>query len=1661
MKSKITSQPKRPYVFKQKQIFRFLLALLLLANFNNIKAQNALVPFNFTLSTSATTSAGIFTKDSVLVRTLWNNVKYAAGTYTKYWDRKDDNGYLVKDTSFVVRVISNNFKYKWDGGIIGNTSDSITGSSKHRYFDKPNSMAIFGSFAYFSSGYAEGISSAYKFNISKPQNRKSILSLLGQVDQTSKYTATDGKYVYWAGFDPFNPKVSFVYGSNVSDDKEVKFTSSSSVGMTYGRTYSNAIDVNSSNSAAVASGLAVQKNGAYLFVSHKGLNELHVINKATGALVQNISISKPRELCVDMNDNLWMVHGSNSVQKFSVNSNGTLSSATLSITGLIEPTAVAVSPNNYLVLIVDAGTSQQIKAFDNSSGNSIWTLGQAGGYASDPAVTNNKFFFRDSTTLVNTGNFIAFQQDSSFWFGDPGNERLMHFSASRTYIDQIMSMPCTYSVRADPNDPTRVFNDFLEFKVDYSKPLAANNGSWTLIRNWRRGIPANFFGAYSIFQNVITLSNGRTYATLEDPSATKREFIELPASGHVRFTGIKLNSSEEFLIDNDGTLRIMYTRGVSDTMQWTSRNLSGFDNKNNPIWSTPRTIASSPVTNINDPKPNGMGLPAKTNSNKLIVFCPRKRDGYGLRAGYHLGAIKKGSNKWLWKASKSTEESYQGPMPSDGSFDIGNGVEYPGGNVYAIENNIFWNYHGEFWKNSQTNIWNHYADNGLMIGQFGVVSPDGQTVCEEAFPMGAGNAFSSAFVKVDSIYYLYHNDESVHGAVHRWRISGLNTLAEQSVNIIVKSKTGGLLASYFDGNDLNNFNFKTALVETSVAMTTPPTQITNTNNFSTRWTGYIQPISNQSYTFHTNTSKGVRLWVDGNLIINQWNNSGLTNYNSAAVVLDGSKRYTVKMEINGGTASLSWSTSSISKQIIPSSSLIPSEIPDYSVSYNLLEGITHKTSLQNNLYGWSRNTSNDFNINWDNYWNAKTGVRSYKKDQTDLQIKFRKDSSNYSVTRDLGQASNCLSAWKLKGIMNFDENFPEITNEVGGMQLEVLDNQGKVIIRITHEMVYQGNVPPAWLKINGKTIVTKTQAQIQAIINKNQAFTLDASSSGIVFNYANLPSVNITPLDKTANWNKPTSLKINFISRSATNYDQNISFSALSIEPVINVAKITPSGSSSICQGKSIVLTANTASSYLWSNNATTQSITVNTAGSYFVKTKDATGCQVTSAPVIVKVNALPMASISSTGNGSICQGQTVTLSSSPGKSYSWNNNEKTQNIVVNSAGNYTVIVTDSNGCSNTSSSKTVVIVKNPSIKIAANGPTVFCDGKSVNLSTTFMGTYLWSNTNTSQNINVTETGLYFLKGTDSNGCYSQSDSIAVTVNKQASLKINTSGPITFCKGASVTLSSSFTGAYTWSDLSKLKTLKAVLSGSYSFIGTDTNGCSGYSDTIRVVVNPLPDETITASGPITFCEGDSVKLSAVLGLNYLWNTRETTQTITVKTSGTYFSELSNQYKCNGLTDFVDVVVNPKPSPVIVVKNTLLTSSETSGNQWYLNGVAIQNATGQIYSATSLGSYSVEVTKNSCVGTSPAVIISSLSNNSIGNQVKLFSIFPNPNTGKLYFVPTVDKEYTIDLYTMEGKLVYSIQNSGQIEMDLMTLSSGTYIVKVQMDTDLFTQKIDKL
>jgi Secretion system C-terminal sorting domain len=124
----------------------------------------------------------------------------------------------------------------------------------------------------------------------------------------------------------------------------------------------------------------------------------------------------------------------------------------------------------------------------------------------------------------------------------------------------------------------------------------------------------------------------------------------------------------------------------------------------------------------------------------------------------------------------------------------------------------------------------------------------------------------------------------------------------------------------------------------------------------------------------------------------------------------------------------------------------------------------------------------------------------------------------------------------------------------------------------------------------------------------------------------------------------------------------------------VAIATITAGGNTTFCQGSSVDLTASSADSYLWSNGATTRTISATTSGSYTVQTTTAGVQTPPSVAVVVTVVPVPATpDITSTGVYTFCQGESVLISSSAGNAYLWSTGETTRNITVTTSGSYTV----------------------------------------------------------------------------------------------------------------------------------------------------------------------------------------------------------------------------------------------------------------------------------------------------------------------------------------------------------------------------------------------------
>ncbi|OUJ71213.1 hypothetical protein BXP70_22290 [Hymenobacter crusticola] len=1090
-----------------------------------VKGQSAhQLPFSFSLPNAATTSAGVFTSEGILVKTLWSGVKYEAGTHKGVWDGINDQGHLSSDGRYQVKVVSNNVQYEWEG-VLGNTSQNFSGPTVHHANEPITSMAVTGNTAYYAVGYTEGAVTRLKFDTANPQVKTNASAGDGQ---SVRFVATDGNRVYWGGqSDEIN---SFISASKVADDTDYLFEKGVGVQTLKGY-YKSGINVVNS----LLTGMAVQKDGNYLFAAHKSLNQIRTLNKGTGELVQTLAVTNVRELALSGDNSLWVTYDNTTIEKFAINPDGTLTATGIRLDGLLEPLAISCSPDGNTVAVIDAGANQQVKGFDTATGALRWTLGQAGGYATDPNVADDKFYFANTKVFkqedIGYGAgvpYLCYQPDGSFWVGDCGNLRSQHFAANLTFLNTLQYIGYFYSAVADINDPTRVFANYLEFKVDYSKPLAPDNGSWKFVRNWSKGIKPEFDDQFRRFKSVTTLSNGRTYAlALHLTDRFRYHIVELPPSGQLRFTGIE-TPTNNYELFSDGSLWSIGTNELGKPGTWKKRALLGFDSNNNPQWGEDELVATTPPTTEQDPLTIDGYIQRNqvTTTNVIGTFNLDIPSGTNTRgAGWHLGGVKAGTSQWQWKTSPSTAKTYSGPYPATGAYDIGNYVIYGGTFSQAVDRSFFWGYRGEFWQGGQTNKYNHYLDNGLFVGQFGEVRYAGGPRDEAGAGM-AGNATSGTFVKVGDDIYLYHCDENAHGGIHRWKISGLNTIQEQVAATVTLTSEHGLAQQRFASDDLNNANLTNSQqVETL--------QLADQSS-SVRWTGFVQPAYSEDYAFHVAANQKVRVWINDKLAIDQWTNAAPAEFASAPVSLVAGERAALRVEINKGSAALSWSSLSQEKQLIPATSLYTASLPDDSNGLNLLADLPASAPLENNLYGWTRNPAQNYGGEEDyfNRWYVRTNVHTLSKVAPDIEVYLRPKQASTTPTlttvdRSLGVPTTDIDQWAISGTIKYPSDDSDYPGDMAYFQ--VLDENDKVIARFRRKVVNMYN--DYRLYGNKALLLQADRDAINALGTVAQSLRIQADPAGITFSYAGLPAVTTAVLDSSSNWRRPKTLQILFYSQ--------------------------------------------------------------------------------------------------------------------------------------------------------------------------------------------------------------------------------------------------------------------------------------------------------------------------------------------------------------------------------------------------------------------------------------------------------------------------------------------------------------------------------------------------
>lgn len=308
-----------------------------------------------------------------------------------------------------------------------------------------------------------------------------------------------------------------------------------------------------------------------------------------------------------------------------------------------------------------------------------------------------------------------------------------------------------------------------------------------------------------------------------------------------------------------------------------------------------------------------------------------------------------------------------------------------------------------------------------------------------------------------------------------------------------------------------------------------------------------------------------------------------------------------------------------------------------------------------------------------------------------------------------------------------------------------------------------------------------------------------------------------------------------------TGYDNNncatTASLTISVSPGVDVAF----NDTSICIGQNINLVAFSSNSYTWSSGENTTNINVspNSNITYSVTGIDNSNCVYTQT---ISIQTISIPTISLNAPTDICEGSSGTIYAYGASSYSLENNQFTNSIVVSpvSSSSYTVWGSNNGYCI---SSQTLQINVLPSPTISIVGLNNLCPGTGgVGLKAYGATSYTWNTGAITDSIFVSPNAstTYTVIGEGLNNCKSIVTK-DITVLPQMEIQGNGLGgfPNSVCYGSSINLFLVYANTYTWStgENTSYITVSPSVTTSYSVFAADTSGCSSFL-TVTVSVNP-------------------------------------------------------------------------------------------------------------------------------------------------------------------------------------------------------------------------------
>ncbi len=309
-------------------------------------------------------------------------------------------------------------------------------------------------------------------------------------------------------------------------------------------------------------------------------------------------------------------------------------------------------------------------------------------------------------------------------------------------------------------------------------------------------------------------------------------------------------------------------------------------------------------------------------------------------------------------------------------------------------------------------------------------------------------------------------------------------------------------------------------------------------------------------------------------------------------------------------------------------------------------------------------------------------------------------------------------------------------------------------------------------------------------------------------------------------------------------------------------------------------------------------------------------------------------------------------------------------------------------------------------------------------------------------------------------------------VNCPANLPLTIMGNTDYCigsSGAEVSVNETYDG-YEWLPSPQTNQTALLTAGNYQVVVTHYTGCT---DTLAFEVNQVsnpPQPTIDISGPVQFCQGESVVLSVPTWYPYYeWSSGSVSDEITVFESGTYLVSVEDWIGCSSSSNSIQIIVDPLPTAAFSPNLNLFDiefnnlSYDATDYEWNFGDGATSVDFEPTHSYATGGLMPMYlVASNNCGSDTAFLELESVGINEELGGTRV-SVYPNPSAGYLVIEMTRQAKGSVDvyIYNTAGQTVLYQQarsNFETLNMDVNHLPTGVYVLDLLTEDSFFSERL---